>query len=129
METAIANELDSEPKHEYLGDNNLIYEMRVYEAMPGKMPSLNKRFADITMGFFKKHDIQVVGFWTEEIGANNKLIYMLKFHDFEHRQKAWESFRADQERAKAFLETEKEGPLVARIENRILRLTEYSPLI
>ena len=103
--------------------------MRVYEAMPGKMASLNRRFADITMGFFEKHDIQVVGFWTEEIGVNNKLIYMLKFRDFEHRQEAWQSFRADEKRAKAFLETEKDGPLVARIQNSILRPTEYSPLI
>jgi len=30
--------------------------------MPLRLPDLNRRFADITLGYFKKHGIQVVGF-------------------------------------------------------------------
>ena len=106
----------------------MIYEIRTYYTIPGKLPDLNKRFADITIDLFKKHGLQVVGFWTEDVGENNKLIYMLRFNDMDHRDQAWQSFRADPNREKAFAETEKYGPLVARITNRILKPTPYSPL-
>ena len=106
----------------------MIYELRVYEAMPGKMQALNQRFANITMGYFKKHGLNAVGFWTEDVGTSNTLVYILAFDDMAHRDKAWSAFRADGERIQAFAETEREGPLVARITNRILRPTEYSPL-
>ena len=41
----------------------MIYEYRIYEAAPGKMPELNARFRDITLGMFKKNGIRVVAFW------------------------------------------------------------------
>ena len=40
----------------------MIYEYRAYYVMPGRMVDLQRRFADVTMGLFKKHGIQVVGF-------------------------------------------------------------------
>ncbi len=56
----------------------MLYELRTYSAMPGRLPDLHKRFSEITMGFFKKHGIQVVGFWTNEIGGpNDQLLYIL----------------------------------------------------
>jgi len=39
----------------------MMYELRTYHAMPGRLPDLNKRFAEITLDFFKKHGIDVVG--------------------------------------------------------------------
>jgi len=51
----------------------MLYELRVYNALPGKLPALNDRFAEHTMGFFKKHGIGMLGFWTAEIGTSNQL--------------------------------------------------------
>lgn len=106
----------------------MIYELRVYDAIPGKLPALNERFAKITLGFFKKYGLKVVGFWTDEIGLTNRLTYMLAFDDMAQRDKAWAAFRADPERIKAFAETEKDGPIVAHVINTIMRPTEYSPM-
>lgn len=106
----------------------MIYEMRIYEAIPGKLPALNERFANITMGYFEKYDIKVVGFWTDEIGTSNRLTYILAFEGAGQRERAWANFRADQERAAAFAETEREGPLVAKVINTIMRPTGYSPM-
>ena len=106
----------------------MIYELRIYEAMPGKLPALNTRFADITMGYFEKHGLKQIGYWTESIGTSGRLTYMLAFNDMAHRESAWASFIADPDRIKAFAETERDGLLVARIENKILRPTAYSPL-
>ena len=106
----------------------MIYELRVYDAIPGKLPALSERFANVTMDYFKKHGLNVVGFWTDEIGINNRLTYMLAFRDIAHRDQAWAAFRSDQDRAKAFAETERDGPLVSRITNTIMRPTSFSPL-
>ena len=106
----------------------MIYELRIYDTVPGKLPALNDRFANVTLGYFKKYGINVVGFWTDEVGVNNRLTYMLAFDDMAHRDRAWAAFRADQERLRAFAETEREGLLVARVQNTIMRPTSYSPL-
>ena len=106
----------------------MIYELRVYDAIPGKLPALNERFSKITLGYFKKYGLKVVGFWTDEVGANNRLTYILAFDDMAQRDKAWADFRADPERAKAFAETEKDGAIVSRVTNTIMRPTAYSPM-
>jgi hypothetical protein len=106
----------------------MIYELRNYEVIPGKMPILNERFAKVTMPLFEKYGFNVVGFWTADVGTSNVLTYMLAFDDLAHREKAWAAFRADPVRAKAFAESERDGVLVARITNSILRPTAYSPL-
>jgi hypothetical protein len=37
----------------------MIYELRIYHDMPGRMPDIDKRFNDVTMGLFKKHGLQM----------------------------------------------------------------------
>ena len=46
----------------------MIYELRVYHTVPGRLPALVKRFDTITCGLFEKHGIKQVGFWTVVIG-------------------------------------------------------------
>ena len=36
----------------------MIYEMRVYRAVPGRMPALIKRFEAITLELWKRHGIR-----------------------------------------------------------------------
>ncbi len=107
----------------------MIYELRTYTAIPGRMPELHKRFAEITLGFFQKHGIQTVGFWTNELGgASDQLIYILAYDSLADREKKWGAFLGDAERAARFAETEKNGPLVQRLTAQILRPTAYSPM-
>ncbi len=106
----------------------MISELRIYDAIPGKLPVLNDRFANVTLGYFEQYGIKVVGFWTDEVGISNRLTYMLAFNDMAHRDQAWGGFRADQARLQAFAETERDGPLVARVRSTIMRPTSYSPM-
>ena len=48
----------------------MIYELRTYEAAPGKLPALNARFRDHTRGLFERHGMEVVGFWTYAHGGS-----------------------------------------------------------
>ena len=106
----------------------MIYELRIYETIPGRLPALNARFADHTVGFFKKHGIHVVGFWTEDIGTSNQLVYMLGFDSLADRETKWAAFQADPDWSKVRSESEKDGPINARVRNTILRPTAYSPM-
>jgi len=108
----------------------MIYEWRVYEVCPGRMDALNERFAKITLKYFEKHGIEVIGFWTAIIGTSNVLYYMLAFNDLAHRETAWNAFSTDPGWVKARIETEQRagGPLTERITNMILKSTDYSPM-
>ena len=106
----------------------MIYEYRVYHIAPGKMPDINARFTNHTMNLFEKHGIRVVGFWQTAIGDSDELTYLCQFDDLAHRTRAWEAFAADPDWSMARAESEKDGPLVAKVTNTILTPTPYSPL-
>jgi hypothetical protein len=110
------------------GEESMIYEYRAYYVMPGRMPDLQRRFADVTMKMFKKHGISVVGFWETVIGESNELVYICAYDDLAHRERAWKTFMADPEWLAARKTTEANGPLVERIVNKIWRPTQFSPL-
>lgn len=105
----------------------MIYELRVYHCVPGRLPALIKRFADHTVRLFEKHGIQQAGFWTVAVGENNQdLIYMLKWDSLDERQKRFAAFQSDPEWVAARSKSEEGGPLVASITNSILMPTAFS---
>lgn len=106
----------------------MIYEWRVYDTLPGQIPRLHKRFAEHTIRLFEKHGIKSIGYWEEEIGQNNRLVYLLAFEDLADRERKWRAFQNDPEWIQVRTETEKDGPINALVSNRILRPTPYSPL-
>ncbi len=107
----------------------MIYEYRAYYVMPGRMPDLQRRFADITMKLFKKHGITVVGFWETVVGESNEMVYICSYDDLAHRERVWKTFMADPEWLTARKASEANGPLVERVVNKIWRPTSFSPLV
>ena len=107
----------------------MIYEMRVYEALPGKLPALSARFADHTLRLFERHGISAVGFWTTYIGPSvNTLTYILAWDDLGERQRRWDAFQRDPEWLAAKAASEQGGPLIAQAQSTILQPTAYSAL-
>jgi len=105
----------------------MIHELRIYHCVPGRLPSLNKRFETITLKLWEKHGIRQAGFWTVVIGeSNHDLYYLLEWEDLAERDMKWNAFMADPEWLKARAETEKEGPIVGHVSNYILTPTSYS---
>jgi len=105
----------------------MIHELRIYECVPGQLPALNDRFETITLKLWEKHGIRQAGFWTTLIGQNNQILYyLLEWENLAERERKWNTFIADPEWLKARAETEKDGPIVARVTNEILVPTPYS---
>jgi hypothetical protein len=109
---------------------NKVYELRIYKTEPGKLDALHARFRDYTCKLFKKHGIEVIGFWTPAEGdeAKTTLIYIVAFPSVEAQKAAWQAFRADPEWAKAKAESEKEGALAKDVQSKNLKPTDYSPM-
>ena len=105
----------------------MIYELRVYHTMPGKLPALLKRFDTITLKLWEKHGIKQAGFWTTVIGESNQtLYYFVVWDSLADREKKWNAFAADPEWHKARAKTEENGAIVANVKNFILTPTEFS---
>ena len=107
----------------------MIYEYRVYEAAPGKLPALHARFRDHTLEIFERHGIKNIGYWINDAGDySDRLIYIVAFKDGGHRERAWNAFRNDPEWQKVRAESEVDGPLTTKVFNTLLSPTDYSPL-
>ena len=105
----------------------MIYELRIYDAAPGKLANINRRFNDHTMGLFARHGIEVIGFWEHADGADGQLIYICAFADREAMDAAWEAFRSDPEWIAVKAASEVDGELVAHITSVVMTRTPYSP--
>ncbi len=107
----------------------MLYEYRVYETLPGKLPDLHKRFRDHTVKIFERHGIKNIGYWTSEVGDySDRLIYIVAFEDAGQRERAWASLGNDLEWQKVTAESEADGLIVERVFNTLLTPTDYSPL-
>lgn len=107
-----------------------VFELRTYTTHPGKLDALHKRFRDHTCDLFKKHDMEMIGYWTpvEEPESENTLIYILAFPSRDARNKAFDAFRDDPAWQKAFKESRADGPIVQKVESKFITPTDYSPM-
>jgi hypothetical protein len=65
----------------------MIYEMRIYRCVPGRLPALLQRFEKVTLNLWKKHGIRLAGFWTTLIGdSNHELTYLLAWESLAERE-------------------------------------------
>ena len=105
----------------------MIYELRIYTCLPGRLPALLKRFETATLGIWARHGIKQAGFWTVLVGENsNDLVYLLKWRSMADREKRWNAFAADPEWAEKRAASEKDGPIVASVSNSFLAPTAFS---
>ncbi|MBO0856299.1 MAG: NIPSNAP family protein [Nocardia sp.] len=77
-----------------------IFELRTYEAVPGKLDALLTRFRDHAVKLFEKHGMTNIGFWVaqdDEGKPTETLVYLVAHASREAAQKSWESFWADPE--------------------------------
>ena len=105
----------------------MIHELRIYTAVPGKLPAVIARFRDHTDGLFAKHGFKPVGYWTNLIGpSNQQLIYILEWRDMAQMETCWAAFKADPEWLTVKTESEKGGPIVENVASSIMQPTDFS---
>lgn len=107
----------------------MLYELRRYDVMPGKLPALVDRFGSFTVNKWKEYGFRLIGFWTPLMGEkSNQVTYIWGWESYEERTQKNAAWRADPARAQKWAETEKDGPLVKRVYNQLMEPTSYSQL-
>jgi NIPSNAP len=105
----------------------MIYEIRVYRALPGRLLALLKRFETITLKIWEKHGIRQAGFFTTLVGeSNQELTYLLAWESLAERETKWNAFQADPEWIEARAKTEADGQIVGNIVSQFLAPTAFS---
>ena len=106
-----------------------VYELRVYQAVPGKLAQLLARFREHTAKLFDRHGMKNVAYWTpvDEPQKSNTLIYILQHPSREAAAANWKSFQDDPEWKSVRDKSEANGKLVEKVESTYLVLTDFSP--
>jgi hypothetical protein len=104
----------------------VIYELRIYECVPGRLPNLHKRFETTTLKIWERMGIRQAGFWIADVGTSNELTYLIAWESLAEREEKWAKFQADPEWNEKRAQSEADGPIVARVRNSFLRPTPYS---
>jgi hypothetical protein len=105
----------------------MIYEMRVYRCLPGRLPALLKRFETTTLKLWEKHGIKQAGFFTTLVGESSlELTYLLAWESLADREKKWALFQSDPDWIAARAKTEADGQIVANVVNQLLVPTAFS---
>lgn len=110
--------------------NARVFEIRTYTTPEGKLDALKARFRDHTIRLFDRHDMKSVGYWTPEDAPlkSNTLIYILAHPSRDAAKKAWADFRDDPEWKKVSDESQRDGPIVSKVESVFIDATDYSPI-
>ena len=109
----------------------MIYEMRRYESVPGKMKALQRLMAEAAMPVFEKLDMKVIGAWVPVIGDDElTVIYMLAYESMDDRNAKWDAFFQDPDwqEVRAKIAAEEGDPMVGRSVATFLTPAPYSPL-
>ena len=110
--------------------NQKVFELRTYQATPGNLGNLHARFRDHTIRIFRKHGMEIVGFWspTSEEERDDILVYLLAHDSQDAADASWQAFGADPEWASVAEESNKNGQILAGVERKYMVATDYSPM-
>jgi len=106
-------------------DGNRVFELRVYHALPGKLPALVSRFRDKTSKILARHDLKVVGYWVTEDPSANSFIWIVADSSREEAKKNWDAMVADPE-FQDVIKAEQAEKLVEKVEVTYMRPTDFS---
>jgi hypothetical protein len=107
-----------------------VFELRTYTATPGNLDNLHARFRDHTTRIFRKHGMEVVGYWspTSEEEREDTLVYLLAHDNQDAANASWQAFIADSEWATVAEESNRNGQILGGIEAKFMVATDYSPM-
>jgi hypothetical protein len=106
-----------------------VFELRVYHAVPDKLPALESNFRDTWSKLLAKHDLKVVGYWVPEgtPAWDNTFIYLVAHSSREEAKKNWDAMRADPA-TQEMIKSEQADKLVEKIDSTYMRPEDFSPM-
>jgi hypothetical protein len=105
----------------------MIYEQRTYDIHPAHFANYLKLFETKAMEIRGSGQYgQLIGFWTTEIGALNRVIHIWAYESVEARSAARSALMQNVAWTQGFLP--EAMPMIVRMESCLLNPTAFSPL-
>lgn len=100
----------------------MLYELREYVAVPGRLPALIERFNEITIPLFAKHGMELLQIGRTAIGEHSfgELVYVLRFEDAADMDAKWATFIEDPQWVAGESASEADGALIQTLRRRLL---------
>ena len=74
----------------------MIYEIRLYSVVPGRIDVAYERFANHLPLLFQRHGIHNIGRWTAVSGSHvPRFVYVMAYQDLAAREQQWSAFYQD----------------------------------
>jgi hypothetical protein len=114
-------------------DGGGVFELRIYHAVPGKMPALEGRFRESTSKLLARHGLKVVGYWVAEDATgphnvlNNTFIFLVAHPSRAQAKRNWAALWADPG-FQDLVKSEKANKLVESVDSTYMRPTDFSPM-
>ncbi|WP_260410866.1 NIPSNAP family protein [Cohnella xylanilytica] len=102
----------------------MLYELRIYTILEGRMDAIQQRFERHTLGIFERLGIKVADLWIDQTG-HPKLYYVIEYKNMEDRQLKWGTFVQDPEWVEVKRKSEESGPIIEKIEEIFMRRAEF----
>jgi NIPSNAP len=108
--------------------SSTVHQLRIYEIFEANKRHFHDRFRDHAMRIMAKYDFKIVAMWESRGDEGTEFVYLLAWPDEATMKDRWEKFMADEEWAEIKkVSARQHGDLVGEIEDRTLRITDYSP--
>jgi NIPSNAP protein len=114
--------------NEVKADSNRVFQLRVYHALPGKLPMLESRFRDTTSKILARHNVTAVGYWVAEDPSANSFIWISASSSPEEEKKNFDAMFADPEFQQDVLKPEQSEKSVEKIDVTHMRPTDFSAI-
>jgi hypothetical protein len=104
----------------------MIFELRTYHAIPGKLPDLQRLLQTVINTVYQEYGITQIGVWIADSERDDNTIRcMLRWQSLADRETRWSRLEHD----RFFIAAQKEAEsMISNIENTFLTPTEYSKL-
>jgi NIPSNAP len=116
--------------NEVRADSNRVFELRIYHALPGKLPAMESRFRDTTSKLLVKHDLNVIGYWIPDSKSpawDNTFVFLLAHSSREEAEKNWREMAADPV-FQEIIKSEQKERLLDKADTTYMQPTDFSPM-
>ena len=116
--------------NEVRADSNRVFELRIYHALPGKLPAMESRFRDTTSKLLAKHDLNVIGYWIPDSKSpawDNTFVFLLAHSSREEAEKNWREMAADPG-FQEIIKSEQKERLFDKADTTYMRPAEFSAM-
>ena len=116
--------------NEVRADSNRVFELRIYHALPGKLPAMESRFRDTTSKLLVKHDLNVIGYWIPDSKSpawDNTFVFLLAHSSREEAEKNWREMAADPG-FQEVIKSEQNERLLDKADTTYMQPTDFSPM-